>query len=173
MNFNPRSHEESGLSLLGFCGNIGVFQSTLSRGERPAVRRFCDEKSVHFNPRSHEESGFLGLARFTMSVGFQSTLSRGERRKQRREHYAKHKISIHALTRRAAHFFSLSLIGCYDFNPRSHEESGATRRAISVHNQTFQSTLSRGERPVIAAWAYAASVFQSTLSRGERPKITV
>ena len=37
-------------------------------------------------------------------------------------------ISIHALTRRAAHFSSSSRTASFDFNPRSHEESGLVAR---------------------------------------------
>ena len=76
------------------------------------------------------------------------------------------------------------------FNPRSREGSDprciyhATRRlGISIHapargatvkclaeiwEQTFQSTLPRGERRYFACSAYPSSTFQSTLPRGER-----
>ena len=61
-----------------------------------------------------------------------------------------------------------TLLRLRDFNPRSHEESGVTLPAISVHNRTFQSTLSRGERRLGYVFFLFIREFQSTLSRGER-----
>ena len=55
-----------------------------------------------------------------------------------------------------------------DFNPRSHEESGVTLAYKPFVSISFQSTLSRGERPVIEQYNTAQRQFQSTLSRGER-----
>ena len=99
---------------------------------------------MNFNPRSHEGSDRRRLRSLLRPVEFQSTLPRGERRN-----------------------FCRSVCQKGDFNPRSHEGSdtilllyqaghrisihaptrGATiKRAISMPNLKFQSTLPRGER---------------------------
>ena len=99
----------------------------------------------NFNPRSHEGSDRIYAPSASGSGVFQSTLPRGERRN-----------------------FCRSVCQKGDFNPRSHEGSdtilllyqaghrisihaptrGATiKRAISMPNLKFQSTLPRGERP--------------------------
>ena len=103
-----------------------------------------------------------------MPPPFQSTLSRGERPPVFPKEAIGDKISIHALTRRAARFFSSSPIDCCDFNPRSHEESGVRRNLTKLKVSPFQSTLSRGERPSDGRVHKDAFQFQSTLSRGER-----
>ena len=103
-----------------------------------------------------------------MPPPFQSTLSRGERPPFFPKEAIGDKISIHALTRRAARFFSSSPIDCCDFNPRSHEESGVRRNLTKLKVLLFQSTLSRGERLWQSLPEHWEQKFQSTLSRGER-----
>ena len=56
-NFNPRSHEGSDYCCIGMCTILGLFQSTLPRGER-------------------QRTGISEIFLLT----FQSTLPRGERR---------------------------------------------------------------------------------------------
>ena len=123
--------------------------------------------------------------------GFQSTLSQGERHNQSKNTTEPPAISIHALARRATHFFSSSPTASCDFNPRSRKESdvpvtsskpGTTRFQSTLSQgerqynctlrggkKSFQSTLSQGERPIIVNPPIGAERFQSTLSQGERP----
>ena len=99
-------------------------------------------------------------------------------------------ISIHALTRRAAHRDDQITSGQGHFNPRSHEESGMSHTSLEnyliyfnprsheesgviqlrniIDDLAFQSTLSRGERLERIFLSHGPSIFQSTLSRGER-----
>ena len=127
--FNPRSHEESGLLWKNWKEFNGEFQSTLSRGERRKPPQYYDsllEISIHaltrraaqqarqgylghrhFNPRSHEESGGDVPPPPRRITRFQSTLSRGERPAKYYGADILAKISIHALTRRAAATYSM------------------------------------------------------------------
>ena len=54
-DFNPRSHEGSDEAIDEYQAARLLFQSTLPRGERPALAN--DELTANdFNPRSHEGS---------------------------------------------------------------------------------------------------------------------
>ena len=80
-------------------------------------------------------------------------------------------ISIHALTRRAA---SIRLMVCreqWNFNPRSHEESGQRYRELKQLVSYFNPR-SHEESGLIGEFTMTGlGTFQSTLSRGERPRL--
>ena len=141
MNFNPRSHE----------GSDGLFIVMLMMG-------------TNFNPRSHEGSDRIYAPSASGSGVFQSTLPRGERRN-----------------------FCRSVCQKGDFNPRSHEGSdtilllyqaghrisihaptrGATiKRAISMPNLKFQSTLPRGERLYVWVAGHTIAYFNPRSHEG-------
>ena len=68
-HFNPRSHEGSDhLPTLMRQSTVTEFQSTLPRGERPAVFKMFSPLS-DFNPRSHEgsDSNFRQKVLFSLS----------------------------------------------------------------------------------------------------------
>ena len=99
--FNPRSRKESDTGLYRRTPNITRFQSTLSQGERPWVRKHRIGGTRNFNPRSRKESD-AGYNVETQTVsGFQSTLSQGERQRTHLICFWHRSISIHALARRA------------------------------------------------------------------------
>ena len=100
-------------------------------------------------------------------------------------------ISIHALTRRAADDAIQAAIRRHHFNPRSHEESGASSSdkflqaiRISIHALTRRAAHESFDTPLSSLYfnprsheesginniidAIPAATFQSTLSRGER-----
>ena len=142
-----------------------IFQSTLPRGER----HLCFVKQiVHILfqstlPRGERQTVANGC---NTAMRFQSTLPRGERQ-----------------------FLRQMFRGHYHFNPRSHEGSdhisapSISFHKISIHaptrgatcsdcpmviRQLFQSTLPRGERPLLGHSNIGITIFQSTLPRGER-----
>ena len=121
------------------------FQSTLPRGERqrsPAALR--------------------------PPARFQSTLPRGERLNDSPNMATFVLISIHAPARGATSKSFPAPLRNPDFNPRSRE--GATQILRHVQHQifVFQSTLPRGERPLLRTKVRPYTKFQSTLPRGER-----
>ena len=144
--FNPRSREGSDEVLRHVHAGVGVFQSTLPRGERPST-----------GP---------GIA--AIAVLFQSTLPRGERRnKQNSKGLGRHFnprsregsdvnvnhdeairlcISIHAPARGAT---AESVDGEIDLEISIHAPArGATQPSVEQMEtlKKFQSTLPRGER---------------------------
>ena len=103
---------------------MGLFQSTLPRGERQ--KQNCSygancRISIHAPTRGATVQGRTNTKQIT---AFQSTLPRGER----------------------LNFFRYWLFS-WDFNPRSHEGSDAEGRTTGNTVDIFQSTLPRGERP--------------------------
>ena len=123
-----------------------LFQSTLSRRERPDNTKCRQITLRNFNPRSHEESDRITYNPLKHHPLFQSTLSRRERlsacdssltkhgyfnprsheesdKQKAEKEYVLEQISIHALTKRATYPPSFLLTVLCDFNPRSHEES--------------------------------------------------
>ena len=98
------------------------FQSTLPRGERRNLHALSS-RSGNFNPRSHEGSDRSVLIRQVGKYAFQSTLPRGER---------------------------------------------PTSRYRLNYSFGFQSTLPRGERLLTSRILLPRIRFQSTLPRGER-----
>ena len=106
---------------------MGIFQSTLPRGERqPSRRSSC--RGRYFNPRSHEGSDVLG-----------------------RTCIRKCPISIHAPTRGATRLelaaMQLEFISIHA--PTRGATSSVTSNSSPI---TFQSTLPRGERPSSGIW---------------------
>ena len=144
-NFNPRSHEESGVRRNLTKLKVLLFQSTLSRGER-----LWQSLPEHWEQK------------------FQSTLSRGERRGRLSGLYVRVIISIHALTRRAA-------AGCImTWTSMSISIHALTRRAASRPQgrvSTFYISihaLTRRAAYLFQMCRHGDHSFQSTLSRGER-----
>ena len=144
-----------------------VFQSTLPRGERP-TRFFLTSSSYNFNPRSREGSDCSPCDSISIVD-----------------------ISIHAPARGATLVLLCRQMRDFHFNPRSREGSDVfrgkmyfaklkisihapARGATAVHATVsrlliFQSTLPRGERPLVASSVVSIRLaFQSTLPRGER-----
>ena len=125
-------------------------------------------RSAHFNPRSREGSDRSRDALSARGAPFQSTLPRGER-------------PIMAVSRsRTGNFNPRSREGSdivvlistpfkIDFNPRSREGSDSNSLCLVSRYSIFQSTLPRGERPLLPRHPHMDQRFQSTLPRGERP----
>ena len=147
--FNPRSREGSDAFFTNFACSAIRFQSTLPRRERPGLgrRRLW---LGNFNPRSREGSDILADALGILTVT----------------------ISIHAPAKGATSIQSCRYDNRTDFNPRSREGSDTARNGlppritISIHapakgatvmrqtlgyDMTFQSTLPRRERRLVAA----------------------
>ena len=144
MSFNPRTHEECDDTLW-------IYRTFL-------------QVSIHALTRSATSKGFCKGIIFDL---FQSTHSRGVR-PHFCDWFCRHiAVSIHALTRSAT--YSLSLIetvkGC--FNPRTHEECD-DNILVESYFSLFQSTHSRGVRPIHIMRIWDHNMFQSTHSRGVR-----
>ena len=77
-------------------------------------------------------------------------------------------VSIHAPARGATSQSSNLFSFAHCFNPRSREGSDRHIRHIIPISNRFQSTLPRGERPILAIGISTRLSFQSTLPRGER-----
>src|SRR3990170_41368 len=118
-------------SWIPFC----IFQSTLPRGERKLIN----------------------IAEMIIGL-FQSTLPRGERRPGGAQHGHCRGISIHAPAGGATVLDTG--IDCYhtNFNPRSRGGSDLSPFTNLVSNQQFQSTLPRGERPVLLCQKRKAAI---------------
>ena len=56
-----------------------------------------------------------------------------------------------------------------NFNPRSREGSDTKNIVGKIHVFQFQSSLPRGERPLLISLTFSLQQFQSSLPRGERP----
>ena len=123
-----------------------LFQSTLSRGERP-----------------------MSFSFITLLEIFQSTLSRGERQRPASNVVLTVCISIHALTRRAALQATAILRRLANFNPRSHEESGLATLLAPLLFRYFNPRSHEESGLLWKNWKEFNGEFQSTLSRGERP----
>ena len=80
---------------------LEIFQSTLSRGERPMSFSFITLLEIFQSTLSRGERP-MSFSCITLLEVFQSTLSRGERPCKPPQYYDGLLISIHALTRRAA-----------------------------------------------------------------------
>ena len=124
------------------------FQSTLPRGERPA----CTD--LH-----------------SQSIQFQSTLPRGERPLQTSFIRSSTKISIHAPTRGATSFRSLSAGVCRIFQstlPRGERRLPGQRpdesNVISIHAPTRGATRTPGKRPCLISYFNPRSHEGSDLS---------
>ena len=150
LNFNPRSHEESDKGVVNGLSDVVIFQSPLSRRERPAC--------------SSSQSRYLL---------FQSTLSRRERPDLRRADYAAFVISIHALTKRATSYPFKSCQIAKNFNPRSHEESDVNIRTDLSYQQDFNPRSHEESDHNQLHSKTTTHRFQSTLSRRERPQYIV
>ena len=99
----------------------------------------------NFNPRSREGSDIFDTINATSIL-----------------------ISIHAPARGATMIYGKNGIKERYFNPRSREGSDLETGLKRLSEQTFQSTLPRGERLKIVKTTVWVFVFQSTLPRGER-----
>ena len=143
--FNPRSRAGSDSWKLMRVPWVVLFQSTLPRGERPAVVwSVCPERSRFQSTLPRGERPFRLFEAVIMLV-FQSTLPRGERPCRGRRHSGGPHVSIHAPARGA------TLCG----------PDGAPMHTVSIHAPARGATLCQPafERP---------QQFQSTLPRGER-----
>ena len=121
--------------------------------------------SIHALARRATHTGVF----ITIGFGtFQSTLSQGERPCKPPQYYDSLLISIHALARRATCSGKTGASLTANFNPRSRKESDLTGAFTMTGLETFQSTLSQGERRTAKAQADIDKAFQSTLSQGER-----
>ena len=122
--FNPRTHEECDSNIsIGLNGN-DMFQSTHSRGVRPAGG-WIQSSQRSFNPRTHEECDTGKFLQPTIQI-----------------------VSIHALTR------SATLIDQIYHLPFHVSIHALTRSATTLTPSTkgylrFQSTHSRGVRPLM------------------------
>ena len=76
--FNPRSRKESDLSVSAFPFRAYWFQSTLSQGERPAVKPDVLKPKGFQSTLSQGERPFFFFVPYRL-LWFQSTLSQGER----------------------------------------------------------------------------------------------
>ena len=122
-----------------------IFQSTLSRGERHNQSKNTIESpaiSIHALTRRAARMPGLGHDWYDISIHALTRRAATEEDIDMNEV----SISIHALTRRAAYGTVCALTPKDDFNPRSHEESGAAPMKSQMTTIEFQSTLSRGER---------------------------
>ena len=152
----------------------------------------CAESAYkNFNPRSREGSDRSEFFKMLTNKLFQSTLPRGERLKNHADLTAYRGISIHAPARgatdsnedgedggkisihapaRGATFKSLVYWCMSDISIHA-PARGATYDSFQMLEsaKTFQSTLPRGERPLLLLIFLPKLVFQSTLPRGERP----
>ena len=190
--FNPRSRAGSDLVFHLLDDLVSEFQSTLPRGERPQqpsvttfVRRFQSTL-----PRGERQKLLLS---YVFAWQFQSTLPRGERHSRVSVVERWQEVSIHAPARGATQLREVMLDGAQVsihapargatrascrrrfksccFNPRSRAGSDRRRTVRRAKRTWFQSTLPRGERPMVRPPLRLRSVFQSTLPRGERPTI--
>ena len=166
-----------------------------------------------FNPRTHEECDREPVSGTKKDLLFQSTHSRGVRLSNQKRNVNTETVSIHALTRSATVEMAQKELELASFNPRTHEECDWTDlcerhtepcfnprtheecdiiRVLRInHIRLFQSTHSRGVRPILLrrhSRHYPVSIhaltrsatnkefmssltakFQSTHSRGVRP----
>ena len=140
-HFNPRSREGSDIfsPLLHYFFNL--FQSTLPRGERRFAIHLFRQTYLHFNPRSREGSDISTSASYHPPA-----------------------ISIHAPARGAT-----GCQGCegLDFVISIHAPArGATVIFLRLSNPwQFQSTLPRGERPMVFCAIYSSSTNFNPRSR--------
>ena len=164
MNFNPRSHERSDVSVPSAVA-FSVFQSTLPREERPYEDGRIFSKSRFQSTLPREERPRRRALDRQLFV-FQSTLPREERQKCR-----------------------VWLNNQRNFNPRSHERSDNNTQLfqpnkwISIHAPTRGATFSRASNVVLNSisihaptrgathavyFFHTLQIFQSTLPREER-----
>ena len=145
-----------------------LFQSTLSRGERPMSFSFITLLEIFQSTLSRGERP-MSFSFITLLEIFQSTLSRGERQRPASNVVLTVCISIHALTRRAALQATAILRRLANFNPRSHEESGLATLLAPLLFRYFNPRSHEESGLLWKNWKEFNGEFQSTLSRGERP----
>ena len=127
-----------------------VFQSTLPRGERRDTSLFMAD-SNDFNPRSREGSDVtrmmlrLGRGISIHAPARGATVTAGQ--KQRGQD-----ISIHAPARGATSSSTAGQGNRRYFNPRSREGSDYIDSDTKWVSKKFQSTLPRGERRASGSW---------------------
>ena len=125
-----------------------IFQSTLSRRERHFDYFKNIKVNDDFNPRSHEESDLVNGPCRRMHDNFNPRSHEESDINPKLGLNRFGSISIHALTKRAT----------------------LCSKTTQCQHQSFQSTLSRRERPVSCdSHSSQHFRFQSTLSRRERP----
>ena len=169
-NFNPRSHEESGVRRNLTKLKVLLFQSTLSRGERlwQSLPEHWEQKFQSTLSRGERR---LANLIWVINLRFQSTLSRGERPYWRVYNDWFRDISIHALTRRAAVTRTttgvLFIISIHALTRRAAMGSLLWRPVIKISIHALTRRAAR--RPIALTHCYLT--FQSTLSRGERLRI--
>ncbi len=142
-----------------------MFQSTLPRGERPAVCRTDRPATAGFNPRSRAGSDgieSLTCQRLTM---FQSTLPRGERHRIGYSSTRLSTVSIHAPARGATASIVITSAQHACFNPRSRAGSDHIDVVHRAVHAEFQSTLPRGERRAASCTVIVASACFNPRSR--------
>ena len=169
--FNPRSREGSDISTTFNYIILKKFQSSLPRGERH-IFRLIVSSAAYFNPRSREGSDFEDA--LTASRELEISIlapARGATQIQRR--MISHVGNFNPRSRegsdaviitfwtRSTYFNprsregsdTSSTITAYpiiNFNPRSREGSDAGKTVRCVFLQLFQSSLPRGERPILS-----------------------
>jgi len=170
--FNPRSHAGSD----SVCSNIKIvkelFQSTLPRGERLRFSPATSPSVPCFNPRSHAGSDLsVCIHRCRLSCFNPRSHAGSDNHHSHPKH--QQRVSIHAPTRGATgdRVFHEDKDRC--FNPRSHAGSDFAPIPPPFADNTFQSTLPRGERLTMFYCPFALPLFQSTLPRGERRPLTI
>ena len=142
--FNPRSREGSDYNRRHSGSGQGHFNPRSREGSD--VSAVIDIFPViYFNPRSREGSDPRCIYHATRRLG----------------------ISIHAPARGATPLFSF-LSRSRDISTHAPSRGATLKCLAEIWEQTFQSTLPRGERRYFACSAYPSSTFQSTLPRGER-----
>ena len=145
-----------------------VFQSSLPRGERLVEIEFVP---VHLEFQSSLPRGERQTLRSIShsDTGFQSSLPRGERPKGVL-FYGKVPISILAPTRGATG--GMALTGCFLEISILAPTRGATRPDLKrLSKILFQSSLPRGERLRQSVFWDDEKEFQSSLPRGERHRL--
>ena len=126
-DFNPRSRKESDFSASVAVIRAGLFQSTLSQGERR--KRFVtmnDKFEISIHALARRATQIFWLKNRKRFISIHALARRATNSKGYREITAD--ISIHALARRATKWRFGTLLKPHDFNPRSRKESDLLAR---------------------------------------------
>ena len=187
-----QSTHSRGVRLLPRPGHDSMLPVSIHALTRSATENHCSGSrhrpvSIHALTRSATRS-YINLA---CLITFQSTHSRGVRRIYCQQVIEQQIVSIHALTRSATSFTADNISNlevsihaltrsatnttanaqaCHSVSIHALTRSATPLRLTSSSGLRFQSTHSRGVRPVSAAHLFPTSLFQSTHSRGVRLK---